>query len=70
MKLNCVFKISNGKYCCEYICVKDEALSKTLKRVVKAKTKADENRFAEYIYINILGESLGSIMIKKQKIIS
>lgn len=55
MNLGSVVEIVNGKWSCKYMVHSVGKLGYRLQRVKIARTKADNNRFAEYINIKYIG---------------
>jgi len=53
MRVGDVVSITGGKYSCQYLVVVYGPVGYELRRVMKAKTKADNNRFPETMQIII-----------------
>jgi hypothetical protein len=55
LKTGDILELSNGTRKCKYLVVAHDSGGYQLSRVMRAKTKADNNRFSEHIYISFRG---------------
>lgn len=53
MTVGTIYSLYNGKTSCKYLCIGSYPGGWDLRRLMKAKTKADGNRFPEIMTINI-----------------